>query len=183
MGHTDVVRRADLVERAESLSLEALEHKKQSRRLEYATYYIIIILTCVPIALYQTLMDHRLALRSLRREHEKHLEREKQLGEILSALRTGYNPNYQDMAVLEAVRGWEYFAGLPHINDVKKDESATPEELGSDDEIPVDDEDEDLLTAEQLEDSIPKLLGSDYESLLIEHEKHIGAPTDESLRK
>ena len=126
-------------------------------------------------------MEHHLALRSLRREHEKHLEREKQLGEILSALRTGYNPNYQDMAVLEAVRGWEFFAGLPHINDVKKDEPDTNEGAESDDDIPADDDDEDLWTPEQLESSLPKLLDSDYETLLIEHEKHIGAPADESL--
>ena len=31
-----------------------------------------------------------------------------------------YNPNYQDIAVLEAVlHGWEELAGFPHINDVK----------------------------------------------------------------
>ena len=64
-------------------------------------------------------------------EHQKHLEREKALGDILDSLRTGYNPNYQDMAVLEAVRGWEHFAGLTDINDVKKDEEASEGEESS----------------------------------------------------
>lgn len=134
-------------------------------------------------ALYHTLMDHHLALKSLQKDHEKHLERERQLGEILNSLRSGYNPNYQDMAVLEAVRGWEHFAGLAHINDVKKEEEISEEELGSDD--PTEEEDEagdGLLSAEELEDSIPRLLNTDYESLLLEHEKHIGTPVDESLR-
>ena len=39
------------------------------------------------------------------------------------------------MAVLNAVRGWEYHAGLPHINDVGKEheeEEDNIEELGSD---------------------------------------------------
>jgi protein kinase C substrate 80K-H len=76
------------------------------------------------LALMQSLDTHRKALKSLKREHDKHHEREKALGQILDTLRTGYNPNYQDMAVLEAVRGWEELAGLPHINDVGKDEEA-----------------------------------------------------------
>ncbi|KIP09812.1 hypothetical protein PHLGIDRAFT_85955 [Phlebiopsis gigantea 11061_1 CR5-6] len=159
----EVDRLKDLVERAESISQEALEYKKQS-------------------LLYQTLMEHHFALKSLQREHQKHLEREKELGDILNSLRSGYNPNYQDMAVLEAVRGWEYLAGLPHINDVKKDDEATPEELGSD-EAAEEEEEEDpnMWTPEQLENSLGKLLNTDYESLLLEHDKHIGAPAEESL--
>jgi len=56
-------------------------------------------------ALYTSLVTHHNALKSLQREHKKRLEREKQLSDILDTLRHGYNPNYQDMAVLEAVRG------------------------------------------------------------------------------
>lgn len=92
------------------------------------------------------------------------------------------------MAVLNAVRGWEYHAGLPHINDVGKDqeEEDDPEELGSDDveggEL-VEAVEEGAWTAEELERDLPGLLASNYETLLLEHEKHIGAPTTESLRK
>ena len=58
-------------------------------------------------------------------------ERDRTLGEILNTLREGYNPNYQDMAVLEAVRGWEVIEGLPHIGtdeEVPKRESVQEEE-------------------------------------------------------
>lgn len=121
----------------------------------------------------------------MQKEHKKHLEREKVLGDILDALRTGYNPNYQDMAVLEAVRGWEYQAGLPHINDVKKDEE--PATNGGDSGSDAKDEDneeeeleEGMWTPEQLEHQLDGLLNSDYETLLLEHEKHVGSPGVES---
>ena len=127
---------------------------------------------------------------SLQREHKQHLEREKALGDILNSLRSGYNPNYQDMAVLEAVRGWEFWAGLPHINDVKKDdESATPpaaeeeDAEASTDEEGVEEEDLGYWTPEQLETDIDPLLDTNYESLLLQHEQHIGAPGAESVRK
>ncbi|GJE84796.1 Glucosidase 2 subunit beta [Phanerochaete sordida] len=157
----EVDRLKDLVERTESLSLAALEHKKQS-------------------PLYQAMLKQHQVLKSLQREHEKHLEREKELGDILTNLRSGYNPNYQDMAVLEAVRGWEFLAGLPHINDVKKDEEATEEELGSD-AVEEDDEEDGILSAEELEKELPAVLDTDYESLLIEHDRHIGSPSEESV--
>ncbi|EJF63088.1 endoplasmic reticulum protein [Dichomitus squalens LYAD-421 SS1] len=149
----------DLVERTESLSAAALEEKKSS-------------------PLYQSLITHHAALKSLQREHKKHLEREKALGEILDQLRTGYNPNYQDMAVLEAVRGWEQLAGLPHINDVGK-EDENPDELGSDESEAASEEEqleEGIWSTEQLEHQLDDLLATDYEGLLIEHDKHVGAP-------
>ena len=129
-------------------------------------------------ALYQSFIEHVMALRSLQREHKKHLEREKALGDILDNLRTGYNPNYQDMAVLEAVRGWEHLAGLPHINDVAKDDDDEAE-LGSDDAV-VEEEEEELeegMWSElQLETMLDDLLETDYEGLLIEHDRFVGAP-------
>ena len=103
--------------------------------------------------MYLSFIEHVMALRSLQREHKKHLEREKALGDILDNLRTGYNPNYQDMAVLEAVRGWEQLAGLPHINDVGKDSTEdSEEELGSDEaaveeEEELDDEEEEVAVS------------------------------------
>lgn len=133
-------------------------------------------------ALYQSLIAHNNALKSLQREHNKHLEREKALGEILDALRTGYNPNYQDMAVLEAVRGWEELAGLPHINDVGKSGTESSDE--TQDDLPVADEtlEEGGLTADELQWKVPGLLDTDYVSLMLEYEEFIQAPTEGSIR-
>ncbi|EPQ59687.1 hypothetical protein GLOTRDRAFT_98561 [Gloeophyllum trabeum ATCC 11539] len=159
----EVERLRDIVERSESLSAAALEHKKAS-------------------PLYETLIEHANALKSLQREHKKHLERKKALGQILDALRTGYNPNYQDMAVLEAVRGWESLAGLPHINDVRKEEEGSDEgavvKTESDDEEELD---EGMWTAEDLEKDLDNLLKTDYVSLLLEHEKHVNSPMTDSI--
>lgn len=134
------------------------------------------------IALYQALVKQHNALKSLKQEYEKHLERERILGDILNNLRSNYNPNYQDMAVLEAVRGWEYQANLPHINDVNKDDQNVeedPAELGVDEPEEIE---EGIWTAEELERDLPVLLHTDYESLLIEHDKHVGASASESIR-
>jgi protein kinase C substrate 80K-H len=123
-------------------------------------------------------------LKSLQREHQKHLEREKALSLILDTLRTGYNPNYQDMAVLEAVRGWEELAGLPHINDVGKDKEgenkgeAVKEEATLETEEPLE---EGMWTADQLQHQLDGLLNSDYVSLLLEHEEFIQAPVDGAI--
>ena len=131
----------------------------------------------------QSFDTHRRALISLRREHDKHLEREKALGEILDALRTGYNPNYQDMAVLEAVRGWEELAGLPHINDVGKDEAAKVEVKLEGNSLEESMEPE-MWSTSQLESELNDLLETktDYVSLLLEHEEHIQTPEEDSVR-
>jgi protein kinase C substrate 80K-H len=125
-------------------------------------------------ALYASLITHHDALKSLQREHKKHLEREKQLSDILDSLRRGYNPNYQDMAVLEAVRGWEYLAGLPHVGEAEREE-------GSDEEVEatanIDEVKEELKdgewSAEQLEQQLDELLRVDHVSLLMEHDSFI----------
>ncbi|KAJ7162638.1 glucosidase II beta subunit-like-domain-containing protein [Mycena crocata] len=165
----EVARLRDIADRTESLSAAALEHKQQS-------------------PLYTTLLSHSSALKSLQREHKKHLEREKQLGEILDALRKGYNPNYQDMAVLEAVRGWEFLAGLPHIG-VEEDAqaAATTDDAVSDEEAGITEseekreEDEEEWTAEELETGLDELLNTDYVSLLMAHDEHVRTPPPSSL--
>jgi protein kinase C substrate 80K-H len=133
------------------------------------------------LALYESLLTHNNALKSLQREYERHLEREKALGDILDSLRTGYNPNYQDMAVLEAVRGWEELAGLPHINDVGKESESTE----STQEEAVIAEEEALEEGEWTEDDIKLklsgLLNTDYVSLLLEHEEFIKVPIEGSI--
>ncbi|KAJ7283361.1 glucosidase II beta subunit-like-domain-containing protein [Mycena rebaudengoi] len=165
----EVARLRDIAERTESLSAADLAHKQKS-------------------PLYTSLMEHSSALKSLQREHKKHLEREKSLGDILTALRQGYNPNYQDMAVLEAVRGWEFHAGLPHIGveeDAKAAEAeASTEEAGTKEETVEKKEeevDDDTWTAEELEKDLDSLLETDYVSLLLEHDDHVRTPPPGSL--
>ncbi|KAE9398280.1 hypothetical protein BT96DRAFT_976528 [Gymnopus androsaceus JB14] len=158
-----------IAERTEALSAAALEMKQQS-------------------PLYNSLLIHSNALKSLQMEHQKHLKREKELSTILDSLRTGYNPNYQDMAVLEAVRGWEEIAGLPHINDVGKD-SVTDEEAGVDESSgdlqvakpAVEEEESEFWTAEELENDLDDLLKTDYVSLLLEHDDYAQAPAEGSV--
>ncbi|KAJ3879612.1 glucosidase II beta subunit-like-domain-containing protein [Lentinula edodes] len=163
----EVARLRDIAERAESLSAAALEMKQQS-------------------PLYTSLITHSNALKSLQREHKKHLQREKELSNVLDALRSGYNPNYQDMAVLEAVRGWEEIAGLPHINDVGKD-SVSDEEAGVEEDTVSDvaqskeEVDDEMWSAEELENDLDDLLNSDYISLLLEHDEYVQSPPEGSV--
>ncbi|TFY83261.1 hypothetical protein EWM64_g763 [Hericium alpestre] len=149
----EVARLKDILDSTESLSAAALEHKKQS-------------------PLYASLVTHHNALKSLQREYKKHLEREKSLGDILDQLRRGYNPNYQDMAVLEAVRGWEELAGLQHINDEQREEGSDEEEETK--EEPEEEPEEGMWSAVRLEHELDPLLNSDYTSLLVQHDKHVG---------
>lgn len=158
----EVARFRELVERTEALSSEFLEHKKNS-------------------PLYTSLITHHNALKSLQREHKKHLEREKQLSDILHTLRHGYNPNYQDMAVLEAVRGWEYLAGLPHITEADREEGSDEEDGAK---PQVDEAKEELeegeWSAQQLEQQLDELLNIDHMSLLIEHDSYADEPASVS---
>lgn len=133
-----------------------------------------------PVALYQSLLAHYTALQALQKEHKKHLEKEKVLGDVLDSLRTGYNPNYQDMAVLEAVRGWESLAGLPHINDVRKGEESGEEAQVQTSEVKG--EEEGTWGAEEIEKEIERLLRADHVSLLLEHDKVVDS-SPRSLRK
>ncbi|KAJ7367858.1 glucosidase II beta subunit-like-domain-containing protein [Mycena albidolilacea] len=164
----EVARLRDIADRTESLSAAALEHKQQS-------------------PLYISLTTHASALKALQREHKKHLEREQQLGDILDALRKGYNPNYQDMAVLEAVRGWEFLAGLPHIGVEEDAQAAEAGEVAKKEEEAVeekkeDEEDDDEeWTAEDLSTGLDDLLNTDYVSLLLAHDDHVQTPPPSSL--
>jgi protein kinase C substrate 80K-H len=171
-----------IADRTESISQASLDHKMKSRKFHSP---IIGISTCpltpATLALMQSLDTHRKALKSLKREHDKHLEREKALGQILDTLRTGYNPNYQDMAVLEAVRGWEELAGLPHINDVGRDEAKA--EVKSKEQSAEDSVDLEMWSTSQLESGLNGLLETDHVSLLLEHEEHIQASQEDSFRE
>ena len=132
-------------------------------------------------ALYTSLITHRNALKSLQREHKKHLEREKQLSDILDTLRHGYNPNYQDMAVLEAVRGWEYLAGLPHITEADREEGSDEEDKATSQADEAKEElEEGEWSAQQLEQQLDDLLNVDHMSLLIEHDSYVDEPASVS---
>ena len=125
-------------------------------------------------ALYASLITHHNAVKSLQREHKTHLEREKQLSDILDTLRHGYNPNYQDMAVLEAVRGWEYLAGLLHVDEAEREEGSDEKEEATADIDEVKEELEDgEWSAEQLEQQLDELLRVDHVSLLMEHDSYV----------
>lgn len=70
------------------------------------------------------------------------------------------------MAVLEAVRGWEQIAGLPHINDVKKNEDGGGEE-------PLSLDDQSKISDEEVEHEIESILKTSLVSLLMEHDKYV----------
>jgi protein kinase C substrate 80K-H len=132
-------------------------------------------------ALYTSLITHHIALKSLQREHKRHLEREKQLSDILDTLRHGYNPNYQDMAVLEAVRGWEYLAGLPHISEAEREEGSDEEDGATAQVDEVQEEiEEGEWSVQQLEQQLDEVLNVDHISLLIEHESIVDEPASVS---
>jgi len=154
MREKEVARLRDVVDRTEALSAEALEHKKKS-------------------PLYSSLVAHHSALKSLQREHKRHLEREKQLSDILNTLRHGYNPNYQDMAVLEAVRGWEYLAGLPHIGEAEREEGIDDEEEATSQTDEGEELEEGEWSVQQLEQQLDELLKVDHVSLLMEHDSYV----------
>lgn len=67
------------------------------------------------------------------------------------------------MAVLEAVRGWEQIAGLPHINDAKKDEDEVGEEA-----LPLGDQSD-----EEAERKVESILKTNRVVLLMEHDKYV----------
>ncbi|PFH50340.1 hypothetical protein AMATHDRAFT_193421 [Amanita thiersii Skay4041] len=155
----------DIAQRAESLTAAAIQLRKQS-------------------PLYENLMKHFYALKSLQREYKKLQTREKALGDILDTLRITYNPNYQDMAVLEAVRGWEQLAQLPHINDVGKgDGEVTSDEQSSETEEATEEEEvleEGMWSSMDLELNLDPLLATDYESLLLAHDEHMDSSAETS---
>ena len=83
------------------------------------------------------------------------------------------------MAVLEAVRGWESLAGLPHINDIRKGEDSDEAQAPA----AAVEEEEGLWSTEQIEQELDRLLKTDHISLLLEHDKTTGHPATQSIRE
>lgn len=123
--------------------------------------------------MFKSLESHSELLGALLVLHKEQRQRLDALEDILSSLRTGYNPNYQDMAVLEAVRGWEQIAGLLHINDVKKDEDE-----GGEGSLPFDVQHE--ISSEETERRVDSILKTNYVSLLMEHDQYVDQPQTSS---
>ena len=80
------------------------------------------------------------------------------------------------MAVLEAVRGWEQIAGLPHINDVKKNEDE-----GGEEPLPFDDKSE--VSDEETEGEVESILKTNHVSLLMEHDQYMDQAQVSSTRE
>ncbi|KDQ06993.1 hypothetical protein BOTBODRAFT_167442 [Botryobasidium botryosum FD-172 SS1] len=138
----------DILERTEALDAAALAHKKES-------------------PLYRHLEDKNDILSSLLTSHAELKERITALEAVLDGLKRGYNPNYQDMAVLEAVRGWEALSGEAD-KDKDKEPAAADDSSAKPAEPPVEEEEWTL-------DQINEIKNKDVVSLLLEHEKHIGS--------
>jgi protein kinase C substrate 80K-H len=88
------------------------------------------------------------------------------------SLRAGYNPNYQDMAVLEAVRGWEAIEGITSTESEAQEEPT---------QEPEDESEEAAWTEEQLEKQLDGLIEQDYLSLILSHESYLETANGASL--
>jgi protein kinase C substrate 80K-H len=91
------------------------------------------------------------------------------------------------MAVLEAVRGWEFHAGLPHIG--VEEDNAVKEEGKDEEEGEKKEEEEEVLeegmwSKDDLEGrKLDELLETDYVGLLFEHDKFASGNSRASLRE
>ena len=99
----------DIVERAESQYWSTNWHLV-SGWIQLNLWIIYWQIPLPPSALYVSLIVPLFALKS-QREYKKHLEWQQALGDTLDTLRSGYNPHYQDIVVLEAWQSWKQFAG------------------------------------------------------------------------
>lgn len=92
------------------------------------------------------------------------------------------------MAVLEAVRGWEFHAGLPHIG-VEEDNAArkSGKDEGGDEGKKLEEGEvleEGMWSKEDLEGrKLDELLETDHVGLLLEHDEFATASSRESLCK
>ncbi|KAF8609488.1 hypothetical protein BDV93DRAFT_145846 [Ceratobasidium sp. AG-I] len=168
-------RLKSILEHTESVDAAALEHQKQS-----------------PV--YHSLVSHSAALSSLRAKQAELQTKLDTLEEILSGLKRSYNPNYQDMGVLEAVRGWDAYHGVesePVVNQAGIDPLATEAEIleaqanlyaVEDSSVPVASE-EPKTPEEPKEDEwttakLDELAKADHVALMLEHARHMGGSDD-----
>ena len=113
-------------------------------------------------------------MKSLQEQYKALQAREQALSDVLRNLKQGYNPNYQDMAVLEAVRGWD---GLnPDAPTEDKTEGTTETETKPTTSSPPGEDKWDQAAVDQL-------LREDHVSLLLQHDAHLaeGEPSMEGV--
>ncbi|KAF8324464.1 endoplasmic reticulum protein [Cantharellus anzutake] len=169
--------RAD-VERNEAEEARLLGILKHSESLGAA-----MIETRKTSSTYGLLKDYVSALSALSAREDKLRERLNTLETILVNLKNGYNPNYQDMAVLEAVRGWDALKPSQEAGEVTESSETTeaPEvseaNRGSEEGVPSleDQGTEDLWN----DDRIRILRDTDALEALLDHERHIGSTREE----
>ncbi|KZT51372.1 hypothetical protein CALCODRAFT_137503 [Calocera cornea HHB12733] len=140
----DEMRLKAVLDRVESTSAEALEYKLKS-------------------PLYASLKSHSAAVQALTKKVSNLEGKITTLTTILAELEKGHNPNYQDMAVRGAIKGYQDF--------LDSEKGAAPEvtEAGVEEMLKQDEDDVEVWTAEEL-----KRLGqADLTGLLLEHEQHL----------
>ncbi|KAJ1310997.1 hypothetical protein OPQ81_009505 [Rhizoctonia solani] len=144
------------LEHTESVDAAALEHQKQS-------------------PLYQSLLAHNSALTSLRSKQAELQGKLDTLEDILSNLKRSYNPNYQDMGVLEAVRGWDAYHGIEPESEsaTKQAEEGEPESETVPEKQPETIKEDEWTTAK-----LDELARADHVALLLEHSRHVSGPQD-----
>ncbi|KAG9103984.1 hypothetical protein FRC06_006423 [Ceratobasidium sp. 370] len=167
-----------VLEHTESVDAAALEHQKQS-------------------SLYNSLLSHNAALTSLRAKQAELQAKLDTLEDILAGLKRSYNPNYQDMGVLEAVRGWDAYHGVEPeavASQAGTDPLATEAEIveaqanmypaegstepAAEEQQPEEPEPEkeDEWTTEKL-DELAKV---DHVALLLEHARHVSGSQEKN---
>ncbi|GAA93397.1 glycoside hydrolase family 31 protein [Mixia osmundae IAM 14324] len=163
------------LERAESTDKVEIERKKGSE-------------------LYKKLESYKDTLAALKAERAQLSEKLKELGDLMATLKVGFNPNYQDMAVLAAVRGYKTYLqryGFPDDGDeaqaLQAAEDADPVDIieaarqVSDDEI-AELEDLDSLTLMETasDDTLSRAATPDPLGLLFQIEAYLPETFKES---
>ena len=134
-----------ILEQTESRDQEEIQRKKAS-------------------AVYLRLVDHQVAIKSLRQQRsnlESHLE---ELMAILTDLKGSYNPNYQDMAVKGAVKGFEEWQKTNgYVSDT---DSASEEDQAAESATPASTANEETATDVIADDTLTMYETEDLLSLL-----------------
>lgn len=124
--------------------------------------------------MYLLIKDHVDLLNHLTAEEATLRERIDALEGVLINLKAGYNPNYQDMAVLEAVRGWD------GLNPAEEPSSGSTPDVSQSTEI-----ENPTAAAEEVfwtKDRISELKATNPLSVLLEHEQHISGGGSDDIR-
>ncbi|KAG8985108.1 hypothetical protein FRB90_004932 [Tulasnella sp. 427] len=156
-------RTNDILSRLESLDNAALEIKKQS-------------------PLFTSLEKHNAAIKALHARSKRLQQEIDKLEGLLDDLKSGYNPNYVDMAVINTVKAWKKMKG--EVDEPA--EGAEGEQTSTDNASAKDkDAEVDTMVGTESEDAVWtewEIKGlterTDYVSLLLDHERHLAQSLD-----